>query len=530
MDHKELLKRRFEFYTEIKQKVESYLGKTSRQLEAYVATYSAEVRTFKPQRATQEMFFRSLAKIDVLLFGDFHSEPQSMRSLLRVCRKLKTEEIVIGLECVQYKHQGVLDRFISGDISEADFLQKIEWAAHWDFPFDFVRPLFHWASLNQIRIYALNDSSSSLKTRDLKIAKNIESIKKQFPDYLLIVQIGDYHLARKHLPASLKKVNPKLKIQTVFQSPDEVYFKWMRNKKTVSDFLKIGPDRWAVMAVLPWVKWQNYLLWLESSTSIAESSEDSDVDMTDHIARFVQFIGDAMKWTADVSELSVYDLSALDLKSEFKGLDRTMKTKIRNDISEQKSFFVPELKKAYLQNYSLNHICKLAAEYFLYKNNVYKKTISDPQKQFISLIWLEMLTYFFTKIVNPKRKTNTVFDMRTFLMTENFSDHGKDVLSIALQQKLKEMNSLGALQISPKTKRESSSRDSKSYAAAARLLGGIMGEKVFWAYTNKRFKLPQGKSFLFHDIYAKSFQLKDYDLIEVIEQWPTTTKSKYDQF
>lgn len=183
-----------------------------------------------------------------------------------------------------------------------------------------------------------------------------------------------------------------------------------------------------------------------------------------------------------------------------------------------------------MQSHSLNHICKIAAEYFLYKNKIYLHTISDPQKFFISLIWLEMLTYFFTKIVNPKRKTNTVFDMRTFLMTENFTDHGKDVLSIALQQKLKEMNSSGASDASRRKDRSASSRNAKSYAAAARLLGGIMGEKVFWAYTNKRLRFPKAKSFLFQNIYDKSFQVKYYDLIEVIEQWPVVAKSKFDQF
>ena len=139
-----------------------------------------------------------------------------------------------------------------------------------------------------------------------------------------------------------------------------------------------------------------------------------------------------------------------------------------------------------------------------------------------------MLTYFFTKLMNPKRKASTVFDMRTFLMSENFSDHGKDVLSIALAQKLKEMNN--PEQSGSKPNKDSSNQNLKSYASAARLLGGIMGDKIFWAYTHQRLKFPDAQKFLFQDLDNKLFHIRYYELIEVIDSWPTVTKSKFDQF
>ncbi len=77
---------------------------------------------------------------------------------------------------------------------------------------------------------------------------------------------------------------------------------------------------------------------------------------------------------------------------------------------------------------------------------------------------------------------------------------GIDFTARDIQQKLKEMNSSGASDASSRKDRSASSRNAKSYAAAARLLGGIMGEKVFWAYTNKRLRFPKAKSFLFQNI------------------------------
>ena len=80
--------------------------------------------------------------------------------------------------------------------------------------------------------------------------------------------------------------------------------------------IQFNKNQWAVMAVLPWVKWQNYLLWLESSGAF--NLNDDDVDMTDHIARFVQFLAETLKIPTDISELSVNSLIDTDIKNEFK--------------------------------------------------------------------------------------------------------------------------------------------------------------------------------------------------------------------
>jgi uncharacterized iron-regulated protein len=525
MDHKDLLKRRIEFYRETKHRVESILGKTSVSIERYRRHYLAEIKKTKAKKVTTDVFFKSLKKTNVLLFGDFHSEPQSIRSLLRVCRKLKSRQIALALECIDARYQNVLDKYLSGQISESDFIVQSKWNKNWNFSFQFVKPLLHWASQNQVPVYALNQSHSNLSLRDLKMAANI---KKQFSlntERMLIVQVGDYHLSKNHLPKCIRKVLPQKKIQIVFQSPDDLYFKLLKTNKSVSDFVSLGKNRWAVMAVLPWVKWQNYLLWLEGNQLQSKLSDD-DVDMTDHIARCVLFLSDTVGIQTETSALSVYSSAEIEFRDEFKGLDVLVKSKIKKDMSDFKSFYVPELEKGYLESYSLNHISQIAAEYFLYQHRVYSKTISDTKKYFLALIWIEMLIYFFSKIMNPKRKTSTVFDMRSFLMSENFDDQGKDVLAVALEQKLKEMNSQADMSVHKRR----TPHNSKSYAAAARLLGGIMGEKVFWAYLNKRLKFPEGKNFLFQDVYSKSFQIKYYDLIEVIDHWPNLTKSKFDQY
>jgi hypothetical protein len=525
MDHKDVLKQRLEFYNEVKSKVEVYVGSSNRAMANYKKTYLSEICLLRPQKSSVNDFFESLNQTEVLLFGDFHAEPQSVRSLLRVCRKHKNSKMTLGLECFDSKYQSLIDKYQAGRVSEDLFLLKTQWNKNWDFSFGFVKPLLMWARENDVHVYGINSEGSSFSQRDKKIAQNIKKIRIKNPEKILIVQIGDYHLAKKHLPHHIRQILPKVKLQTVFQSPDELYFRLLKKNKALPDFIRLGKNQWAVMAVLPWVKWQNYLLWLESSPAY---KVDDEIDMTDHVARCVKFISDTLKIETDTSELSIYAISDIDFEQEFKKLDLPRRKKIKIDILDRKSFFIPELKKGYLESFSLNHISRLAADYFIFKQNMYTQIIADPEKQFVSLIWLEMVAYFCAKLVNPKRKSNTVFDMRTFLNTENFDDHGKEVLAIALMQKLKEMNSASSgFSFSQQGQMP---KQSKYYAPAARLLGGMLGEKVFWAYINRQLKFPEAKSFLFQSIYSKSFRLLYYELLEVIDQWPSGAKSKFDQF
>ena len=73
------------------------------------------------------------------------------------------------------------------------------------------------------------------------------------------------------------------------------------------DFIKMSSSRWAIMSVVPWVKWQDYLLFLESGKD--KKIEIDDFDMTDHVAQAVQVIGQTLQKNIDTSELSVYSVT-----------------------------------------------------------------------------------------------------------------------------------------------------------------------------------------------------------------------------
>jgi hypothetical protein len=66
--------------------------------------------------------------------------------------------MVIGFEMFPRRVQKALDRWVAGELSEADFLKESDWNTVWRFDPGLYMPLFHFARMNRIPMVALNIS------------------------------------------------------------------------------------------------------------------------------------------------------------------------------------------------------------------------------------------------------------------------------------------------------------------------------------------------------------------------------------
>jgi hypothetical protein len=69
----------------------------------------------------------------------------------------------------------------------------------------------------------------------------------------------------------------------------------------------------------------------------------------------------------------------------------------------------------------------------------------------------------------------------------------------------------------------------KSFTVASHILGGIIGERIFYAFSKKLIKLPENKSLIFKDLSRVGFIKVYYESLDVVEAWPISFKSKYDK-
>lgn len=101
-------------------------------------------------------------KSSVVLLGETHASAEHHRWQLQTIAALHAvrPDMVLGFEAFPRRVQPALDRWVAGELSEAEFLQQSDWRNVWRFDPQLYLPLFHFARMNRIPMVALNVEQS----------------------------------------------------------------------------------------------------------------------------------------------------------------------------------------------------------------------------------------------------------------------------------------------------------------------------------------------------------------------------------
>jgi uncharacterized iron-regulated protein len=101
----------------------------------------------------------------IVLLGERHDSADHHRWQLQVLAALHAQrpDLVIGLEMFPRRVQPALDRWIAGELTEADFLRQSDWARAWGFDAALYLPILHFARMNRIPLIALNVERSLVR-------------------------------------------------------------------------------------------------------------------------------------------------------------------------------------------------------------------------------------------------------------------------------------------------------------------------------------------------------------------------------
>lgn len=531
---------RYEFYKQIQEQVFRRIGPEPEEIRFYRKNYEKEFKL--SWRLSNRAALLDRVKSSRLIYlGDFHPLQQSQRAHLRILKGTDVpKNSALGMECFWSEDQSTINQYIKGTLSEKDFLKKIEWKKNWGFPWENYRPLLRWARKHQVKVVGLNGPTKNriyktkktevwdLKKRDQWAA---EIIAKNLSDQKvgkLFVVYGDLHLAENQLPGLVKKKLKKmsLKLVRVMQNSEKIYFQLLRQgKEDQIDVVELANNTFCLLSVPPWVKWQNYLLDLEQTDD--KELEGDSLDLTDHVSQYVKIICEDLGLRVSLSHLSVFTAKDRSLwkniQENFSGSEIEL---LELMIEDERPFFLPQIGVAYLSRMSVNHAAALAMHYIHSQCSELRSWHLELPRDFQRLVWLEALSYFGSKLINPKRKTETLLDLKKMLLTKNPRDGGKEPLKLALAQKMMELSYL--------TQRDGrrfdfTPRKKSSYLTAATLLGGMMGEKIFTGYRQKQLSLKTLRYFLHKEWTNEAFTNSYYELLEIIESLPAGFKSKADK-
>lgn len=504
---------RKKLFLQTKAEVYKLLADSQSEFKELENQYDKELRgpwKVAPRKELDE----ALLSADVIFLGDFHALQQSQRSHLRILRdwpKQGTRTLVLAVEFFQARHQALIDRFMKGKISEKTFLQKISWSKSWGFPWEHYAPLIRWARDHQIPVYGINwglrqKSMRSIKQRERFSAMALQKIKKKHPQAQIVTIYGDLHLSSRQLPKAVRLQKPfkEANFLRIFQNYEPLYFSLLRKGlESHVDLIRFKNGDFCLQSVPPWVKWQSYHLFLEQTFDSQIDASEREFDLTDHVAKLVRFLAAEFHFRISSQGLAVYTAEDSYVYERMKkNMTASEWTAVRYQLLRERSFYVPSLQVGYLGQVTVNHGASLAGEYVhaltCKRKSLYLQGIQDFERQ----IWIGALSYFGSKIINHRRKTSSVSDLRKALLLGGIKPEAKKALLLALHQKVREISFATT---EHRARLLKSRYDNETVLGASKLLGAMLGERLYTVYRAGRWSTEGVREAFRHDLSGDDF-------------------------
>jgi len=528
----EWIRARKKLLKQVKAEVARRLGEEPPDLRDYRLCYEREFRR-KWHASNKAELLAAIDGADIVFGGDFHASSQAQRTHLRILRSLQGDRpVALALECFPRSAQKWLDRFIDGELDLDELKSRSRWSRAWGFPWEHYRPLFELARERKFQLLALNEPPRSrshfdLETRDENAAGIIRAKYLQASGALLYVIFGDLHLAESHLPervAAGLRHPERLRNVVIHLNSEKIYFQLAsRGLEHRVDVVRLGPRRFCVMSSPPWVQWQSYLFFLERTDDhdrdLDEKSDDAgEFDPTDQVAALVRLVARDFGVRFKLDNLAVY---SGDDSRVWRSLEKSLKTSeravARAWLAAGRSFYLPESGTAYLGRASVNHAAALAGQYIHAELSRRKRPLWKMPGDFSALIWVEATAYFVSKLINHHRRAETLGDLKAQLAIASPSDQGREAMRLALDRLMSE-----TIRVRQGRKREMQvrPRQKSSYFEAARVLGGMMGERLYMAYRSRKLGKKEMIQLLGRDVTHRSFERVYEDILRRLNRLP----------
>ncbi len=135
-------------------------GRAPARLEGAAARL-APGRIIRMETGAEVSFDEMVAELrtkDLVFIGEVHTDPDHHLIQVQLLLALLDSAAPAGLamEFFQQPQQAVLDRYLDGSLSEAAFLEQVDWQRNWGYDYRFYRPLLLLARQRGARVFAVN--------------------------------------------------------------------------------------------------------------------------------------------------------------------------------------------------------------------------------------------------------------------------------------------------------------------------------------------------------------------------------------
>jgi hypothetical protein len=567
---------RYDFYKTLRRRCNQILGYHDKEILSYQRDYLQDVQRPWVESSVKELI-STAEKAHILLMGDFHALYQSQKGHVRVLRMLPRQRSkVLFVEFVASQYQSILDAYMRGEIRDPQFLKGVHWVESWGFSWRSYKPILSWAKRQKIPVIAvdknlLHHGDYSLRERDEHSSDLIAQYFRYFRSCdelssppLGIVIVGDYHISSEHLPRLIEKklktfllpverrdlslnstvnlnlntnlsstsrlrsdsrVNSSLEVQPsimrVFQNSENIYFHLAQQGREYEvDVIRYSQWDFSLVSVAPWIKWHSLLMHLES-----QATEDYDLyhDAFDEVLKVYRLLKSDLG-TSSLDEN--FNVMSLHEPYAFSKLEKALNLEelqvVYRYIKLGFNFYIPQMNTVLISKLSLNYAAEGAMSVWLYKIKGSLSWIYAIPEEFYSMVWFFLCHYLGSKLINPKRKTPTLYDIQLDLKYSSLEE--KKVLESIVKIKTQENFSLEEQKYQEFTSQVLKFLDSSEQMRVAKSLGCMAGEKLYFLYRKNHLSQKELVLYLQRDSEGG---LKSYlSLIEFMLKYPEPFLSK----
>ncbi|MDD4857495.1 MAG: ChaN family lipoprotein [Candidatus Krumholzibacteria bacterium] len=239
----------------------------------YIKEFNLEFKMYEATTTAEDVIERA-SRCDIVYFGDYHPLDASQDFVLRLMREFSARgrSVVLALEMLYVHQQEFLDRWMKGTMDDAAFLEAIDYRSEWGFSWPSYRRIFDLARDPFIPVFGIDsemrDHLRSIRRRDRLAARRIGTIRAFFPDSLILVVVGESHLASNHLPREVHAALARdLREIIIVQNMDDIYWSLLRKGREDAEAVAIDANRYCVFTASPMLKYEAYRniidVWVE---------------------------------------------------------------------------------------------------------------------------------------------------------------------------------------------------------------------------------------------------------------------------
>lgn len=395
----------------------------SPRFRAYQRRYEQATRRYRRAIELTEVDAR-VAKADLVYVGDYHTLRMAQQAFLALLKSALQSErrVVVALEFVELRHQATLDAYLAGKLGERAFLSRI--GHPYRGPFDIwpgFAPILALCRKKKLEVIAIDRRASgprSLELRDEAAARPIARAAKAADRPLVLVLVGQFHVAPAHLPRQVEGLLGDLEREAlvVYQNAEGVFWSLARAGRVESTrAVELSKGELCLVNTSPVVCQRSFLDYVEAEAGDSPVDETGIAVTFRHLARDIgRFTG--LKVGAAADEVLVLSPGELDVIQRLSRRARFTASELRHlerHVLSLESAWIPRARAVWLASLSLNHVAEEAAHFV--RHRCIGDAMERPRSR-ADAFWArcleEALGFFGSRLVNPKRRCTGLDEWR----------------------------------------------------------------------------------------------------------------------